>query len=229
MSIGRIIGSLAHQRPNEPAITFEGRTVTWLQLDKNTNRLARAYQQLGVSQDDLVTIALPNGIEFYESAIATWKLGATPQPISSRLPKIEREAIVELADPKLVVGVEPGSLGSRQVLAPEFNPDPSLSDGPLPDRTARYWKACTSGGSTGRPKIIVAEAPSEFDTDEPIFELLPERTHLVPGPLYHNAPFIFSLFALFRGNHLVVLRRFDPALTLECIRGSDLVFCQWLR
>ena len=68
MSIGRIIGSLAEQRPYEPAITFEGRTVTWLQLDKNTNRLARQYQQLGVSQDDLVTIALPNGTEFYESA-----------------------------------------------------------------------------------------------------------------------------------------------------------------
>ena len=158
-SIARIIGSLAEQHPDQPAITCEGRTVTWLELEKRTNRLARAYQRLGVAPDDLVTIALPNGIEFYESALAVWKLGATPQPISARLPQLEREAIVGLADPKVVIGAEPGSLGARATLAYGFVPDPSLPDTPLPDRSARYWKASTSGGSTGRPKIIVSEAP----------------------------------------------------------------------
>ncbi len=225
MSIGRIIGSLAEQSPHQPAITCEGRTVTWLDLEKRTNRLARAYQQLGVLPDDLVTIALPNGIEFYESALAIWKLGATPQPISARLPKLEREAIVGLADPKIVIGVEPGSLGARPILAQGFVPDPLLPDTPLPDRSARYWKASTSGGSTGRPKIIVSEATGEFDMTENPAQMLPRRTHLVPGPLYHNAPFLFSMRALFLGNHLVVLARFDPLRTLECIAhyGIDYV------
>src|SRR5215472_7209041 len=107
MPIGRIIGWLAEQNPDRPALTFEGRTVTRLELEKRTNRLARAYQQLGVVQDDLVTIALPNGIEFYEAALAVWKLGATPQPISSRLPGPERRSIIELANPSLVLGVDP--------------------------------------------------------------------------------------------------------------------------
>ncbi len=98
-----------------------------------------------------------------------------------------------------------------------FVPDPLLPDTPLPDRSARYWKASTSGGSTGRPKIIVSEAPGEFDTTENLAQMLPRRTHLVPGPLYHNAPFFFSMRALFLGNHLVVLARFDPQHTLECI------------
>ena len=219
MSIGRIIGSLAQQQPDQPAITCEGRSVTWQELEKRTNRLARAYQRLGVAQDDLVTIALPNGIEFYESAIAVWKLGATPHLISARLPQIEREAIIDLADPKLVVGVQPRSLGARTTLPAGFVPDSSLPDTALPDRTARYWKASCSGGSTGRPKIIVSREPGAFDMEEEeaFAQMLPRRAHLVPGPLYHNAPFLFSMFALFMGNHIVVLERFDALRTLESI------------
>jgi bile acid-coenzyme A ligase len=38
-----------------------------------------------------------------------------------------------------------------------------------------------------------------------------------PGPLYHNAPFANSMLALFLGNHLVVLPRFDALCTLECL------------
>jgi len=217
MPIGRLIGWLAAQHPDRPALTFEGRTLTRLELEQRTNRLARAYQHYGVGQDDLVTIALPNGIEFYEAALAVWKLGATPQPVSARLPRLEREAIVALANPRLGVGGEPGSLGDRPVLAPGFVPDPSLSDAPLPERTARHWKAPTSGGSTGRPKLIVAETPGAFDPEQSLSHILPNRTHLVPGPLYHNAPFANSMLALFLGNHLVVLLRFDALRTLECL------------
>ena len=217
MSIGRIIGSLAEQCPHRPAITCEGRTVTWLELDRHTNRLARAYEQLGVVQNDLVTIGLPNGLEFYESALAIWKLGATPQPVSPRLPKLEREAIVELADPKIVIGVEPGALGARTTLAAGFSPALSFPDTPLPERWTRRWKAMTSGGSTGRPKIIVSEFPGDFDPEQDLLQMLPQRAHLVPGPLYHNGPFLFSMYALFLGNHLVVLPRFDALRSLESI------------
>jgi bile acid-coenzyme A ligase len=224
MPIGQIIGWLAEQDPDRPTITFEGRTVTRLALEQRTNRLARAYQQLGVAQHDLVTIALPNGIEFYESALAAWKLGATPQPVSAHLPQLEREAIVTLADPKLVVGAEPGSLGARPVLSAGFTPDEALPDSPLPTQTARYWKAPTSGGSTGRPKIIVSEAPGAFDPEQAPFHILPNRAHLVPGPLYHNGPFTASMRALLTGNHIIVLPRFDALRTLECIEQYRIDF-----
>ena len=64
-------------------ITHERRTVTRGELERRTNRLARVYAGLGVGQDDFVTIGLPNGIEFLEAVVATWKLGATPQPVSA--------------------------------------------------------------------------------------------------------------------------------------------------
>lgn len=218
ISISRMITRNAEAQPDAPAITHEGRTITRRELDRRTNRLARSYAELGVEADDMVTIALPNSIEFYEACIATWKLGATPQPISARLPVMEREAIVELADPAIVVGAEPGSLGDRTVLPPGFGPSPALSDETLPDRIATYWKAPTSGGSTGRPKIIVAESSGTFDFDERLpLRQERDRAQLVTGPLYHNAPFSFSMQGLFLGNHIVVMTRFDAEETLKLI------------
>lgn len=218
MPIGTAVGWLADQEPDAPSITHEGRTVTRSELDRRTNRLARAYAEMGVGQDDLVTIGLPNGIEFYEACIAAWKLGATPQPVSARLPFREREAIVELVDPPIVVGVEPGTHGDRRCVPIGFEPDPGLDDGPLPERTAAAFKAPTSGGSTGRPKIIVSGQAGVIDPEQPRpFGQGVGGTQLVPGPLYHNAPFMFSVSGLLTGAHLVVLTRFDAAEVLELV------------
>ena len=219
LPIGAVVRLLAERDPARPAITCEGRRVTREELERRTNRLARAYETLGVKQDDLVTIALPNSIEFYEAAIAAWKLGATPQPISARLPKRERDAIVELADPALVVGVEDEEHPGRATVAAGFEPEGSLSDEPIsPDRVATSYKAPTSGGSTGRPKIIVSAERGEHDPDTARgFGMQPDGVHLVPGPLYHNAPFQFSTRALFSGNHLVVMTRFDASEALRLI------------
>lgn len=223
ISISRLITLRAEEQPDRPAITHEGQSISRKEFDRKTNRLARAYEQMGVSEGDMVTIALPNSIEFYEACIAAWKLGATPQPVSARLPQVEREAIVELADPSLVVGAEIGSLGSHQVIAAGFEPDKSIPDDLLPDRTAKYWKAPTSGGSTGRPKIIVAEDPGIFDFDEFIrLHQERDRAQLVTGPLYHNGPFSFSMQGLFLGNHIVVMTRFDALETLRLIEAYQI-------
>lgn len=83
VAISTAIRLNAERDPDRPAITCGEETITRAALERRTNRLAHAYEQLGVGQDDLVTIALPNSIEFLEAAIAVWKLGATPQPVSS--------------------------------------------------------------------------------------------------------------------------------------------------
>ena len=100
MSYGRALGWLAEQQPDAPALIHEGTRRTRRELEQRSNRLARAYADLGVEAGDLVTLALPNSIEFFEACLAIWKLGATPQPISSRLPEVERRAIVDLAGPR---------------------------------------------------------------------------------------------------------------------------------
>lgn len=211
----------AQAQPARPALTVDGQTLTRDELERCTNRLAREFERRGVREGSFVTIALPNSLAFVKSAIAALKLGATPQPVSSRLPKAELAAIVALAAPALIVGVEATAFTGTSVIPAGFEPAPDLSDAPLPPCVARHWKAPTSGGSTGRPKLIVAGSAALIDEHAAAYAmplLLPrEGAVLVPGPLYHNAPFTTGLQALFRGNHVVVMRRFDPLKTLELI------------
>jgi bile acid-coenzyme A ligase len=218
--LGVVIGRLAKADPDRPAITCGPTTRSRAELDARTNRLARAYRDLGVTQDSFVTIGLPNGIEFYEAVLAVWKLGATPQPVSSRLPAAERSAIIELASSSLVVGVDPAETPGRTTIAAGFEPDPSLSSDPLPPVVAASFKAPTSGGSTGRPKLIVAMQAGIWEALEGFATLLRiprDGVHLVTGPLYHNGPFTTSLLALLKGNHLVVMPRFDASTCLALI------------
>ena len=91
ISFGRAITVLAEEDPDRPAVTGwepDGttRTVTRSELDLRTNRIAREWSELGVGEGDFVSIALPNSVAFVEAAVAAWKLGAIPQPLSARLP-----------------------------------------------------------------------------------------------------------------------------------------------
>ena len=219
LSYSRAIADNADRQPDRVAITCADESVTWRELEARTNRLARAYEQLGVTKDSFVTIGLPNSIGFFEAAIATWKLGATPQPISYRLPDRERQAIVELADSSLVVGADPSAHPNRQVVPIGWEPDPSIDDSQLPEMVTTRWKAPTSGGSTGRPKLIVAVDPGMVNTEAPGMGQKRDGVAFIPGPLYHNAPFSFCASALMQGNHVVILPRFDAEATLAAIEA----------
>jgi bile acid-coenzyme A ligase len=207
-------------------VTCDDRTITRADLESRANRLARAYADLGVRQGDLVTVALANSIEFYEVCCAVWKLGATPQPVSWRLPDRERQAIVELAQPAIVVGAPSSAHPGRTCLPAGFEPPAGLEDGPLADAVAPSLKAPTSGGSTGRPKLILSGDRGVIDPDAtPALFMERDRCQVVPGPLYHNGPFLFSMLGLFHGNHIVVEPRFEAETTLQLIERHS---CDWI-
>lgn len=225
--MGELLTRLAAADPDRPMLTVGDRTLTRRELESQANRTAHQYERLGVDQGDLVTIALPNSIGFVVACFATWKLGAVPQPVSHRLPAHERQAIVELADPALVVGAPPGSHGDRIVLDPAHEPDPDLGDDPIvPPRTSPALKAPTSGGSTGRPKLIVSGPTSVVDPAAGrAFGMSEDGVQLAPGPLYHNGPLTFLGTGLALGNHIVLMERFDAeqALALITEHGVDWV------
>jgi bile acid-coenzyme A ligase len=78
ISLGARLGQLAAARPDATAISCAPDRRSWRELDRRTNRLARALAARGVRQNAYVTIALPNSIGFIEACFACWKLGATP-------------------------------------------------------------------------------------------------------------------------------------------------------
>ncbi|HEY1853256.1 MAG TPA: AMP-binding protein, partial [Solirubrobacterales bacterium] len=65
--VGVAWGQLAAAEPDAPALVFEGSVIRRGELERRTNRLARAYQDLGVAPGSLVTIGLPNGAAFIEA------------------------------------------------------------------------------------------------------------------------------------------------------------------
>jgi bile acid-coenzyme A ligase len=217
MSMGDAFTHQAARDPDRFAIITPAGQITRGELEARANQAARHFATLGVKHGSLVTIALPNGIDFYVATAAAWKLGAVPQPLSYRLPDIERNAIIELAEPAIVVGVDPERVSGRPALAPGWQPDPDLDDSPLPSVTSPSWVALTSGGSTGRPKVIVNARHAECDPSVPIVGMVIDGVQLVPGPLYHNGPFTFSVNGLFTGSTIVLMDRFDAAGVLELI------------
>ena len=110
VSFNTLIGDLAKERPDQVAVICNTETITYQQLDRASNRLARFYQAKGVKHNDYVTLALGNGIEIFVVCLALWKCGAIPQPVSYRLPQKELQAIVQLATSALVIGVDPALL-----------------------------------------------------------------------------------------------------------------------
>ena len=206
--------------PEAIALVHEEARLSWRQLDALSNRLARAYRKLGVGRNDFVTIALPNGIEFFIACFAVWKLGATPQPVSAKLPRFEREQIIELAAPALIVGVPDGEHPGFASTPVGYSAD-AESSAPVVADPADSFKAMTSGGSTGRPKLIVSKIPSVWDVDSDFLRFRVGGSVLIPGPLYHNGPFMWAMIALFRGSRVTVTTRFDAGNTLRLIEEEQ--------
>jgi bile acid-coenzyme A ligase len=217
VSYGAALGWLAAQERHRVAAVCGEQAITRGELERASNRLARAYQQLGVGAESRVTIALPNSLEFLVACMAAWKLGASPQPISARLPAKEREAIVALSAPALVVGVAAAEYPKFSSVPAGFAPDAALNDAPLPDLVPPHVRTMTSGGSTGRPKLIVDLTPALADPEVAENFMRPRGVALAPGPLYHAGPFIVAWQCILSGGTLVLMERFDAEQALALV------------
>ncbi|GAA1843542.1 AMP-binding protein [Pseudonocardia ailaonensis] len=219
LPIGLVIDRLAAAEPDRTVLLHPGGRTTRAELAAAASRAAREFAALGAREGSLITIGLPNGAAFYAATLGAWKLGAVPQPVSAKLPPAELAALLEIADPAVVVGL-PAPDG-RPSLPRGWTPDPALDPAPLPPAVPPSWKAPTSGGSTGRPKIILSGAPGLFGdvtARGPALRIEGgDEVFAVTAPLYHNAPFMFSLMSVVLGGTLVVLDRFDAATVLDAV------------
>jgi len=215
----------AERKPKDTiAVSHGADAITWEQLERNANRRARAFAAKGVKPGDFVAIGLPNSNVFFETTFAVWKCGATPTSLTWRLPRGEAAAVLDILKPSLVVGGQP-DWNAPNSLPADFVPE-GVSDEPVTNPVARYWKAMTSGGSTGRPKVILDHMPAVVETTFPSALGIPQNGSLLnPGPLYHNAPFIVSHTALFNGGRVTGLVKFDAEETLRLIEANRV---QWV-
>ncbi|MBN2322511.1 MAG: AMP-binding protein [Spirochaetes bacterium] len=82
-SLGETIEDRAKIYKKKAALVFEGKTITFAQLNESVNKLANGLLGLGVKKGDRVAIMLPNIPEFVYSFYALQKLGAVAVPFNT--------------------------------------------------------------------------------------------------------------------------------------------------
>jgi bile acid-coenzyme A ligase len=219
MPFMRRLRELGSSRPDELAITVVARDgterdLTWGEAHRRSNRLARSFTAAGVRYGDRVAIELMNSLEFVLAAFATWKLGAVPVPMRWDLPDWERRRLLEVVAARLVL--DPATIA--HLLADADAQD----DADLPEVTGPQSNGICSSGSTGLPKVIIADQPALWQESSyaPFAanwtEIEQPQIVLVPAPMYHTNGFA-ALIAMLAGDRVVILEKFDAELAVDLI------------
>lgn len=190
--------------------------VSWGEFDRASTRIARLFRaEFGVDEKSLVVVATRNSHVHYFVTYAAWKLGALALPLRAELPVRERDEILDLAMPAVVYAEWDGL--SYPVLSPgELRRADSYSDERLPNIHPHPGKAISSGGSTGRSKIIVDRTwdPSVWRRTLGMEE---GQVQLIAAPLYHNSPALIGNSGLMKDHTLVIMQRFTPEQAVDLI------------
>ncbi len=225
ISLGEAISRLAKSHPDGIAVTFsniEGgeQVVSWAELNQRSTQVARLLAGHGTTEGSLVAIGLPNSPEHLVTAIAAWKVGASALPLRWDLPRWERDRLLAVAQPDIVVGDWAG-VPVTTITTSEMAASNDLSTGPLPDVVPRHAVAIPTGGSTGHPKVVIRQAPGIVASMIPASEVSlragRHQVHLVASPLYHTNGFSLAHMALLQGDRIVLMEKFDATRAVTLI------------
>lgn len=226
VSFGKRVSDLADANPDGAAFVFVAvdgteTEVSWRRLDVESNRAAHILAERGLREGSMLAVCLPNSVEHVVATIAAWKLGACVLPLRANLPEWERDRVLEVARPTLAI------TAWQTAICPTVRPGDILrtdvSSERLPDRVARPFRAIASSGSTGTPKIIVLREPGEAlpatgNADASAFTgQRAGHVQLIPAPMYHTNGFLIAHSALFQGQSIILMERFDAALAVDLV------------
>lgn len=79
------------ERPSAPAILYKGSTLTWADLDRQSDAFAAALLSIGVAAGDRVGLLLPNCPQFMVAEFGAWKIGAIVAPLNPTYTEHELE------------------------------------------------------------------------------------------------------------------------------------------
>jgi amino acid adenylation domain-containing protein/FkbM family methyltransferase len=214
------------RNPAAPALTFQGRALTYAELNAQANRLARRLRRLGVAPEARVAICLERSTELVVAILATLKAGGVYVPLDPDYPAERLAYMVTDARPlvvlthratrstldKALIGsdAEPAiiDIGAEGEWRNEGTGDLSRTETGLAPANGAYL--IYTSGSTGAPKGVLIEHRN-------VTRLLnATEQHFNFGPtdvwtMFHSAAFDFSVWeiwgALAYGGRLVLVPR----------------------
>ncbi len=233
------ITTAAIHYPDEIALIDERGSLTFDQLQRRSNALARAFAEMGIGFGDGVGIMCRNHRGFIETTLAAAKLGASALYLNTMFAGPQLVEVTRREGPKVLVHDEEftGLLGDvdegvKRVIAwtdggaegPTIDSLIAESDDsnlkPPPDKP-RF--VILTSGTTGTPKGAQRSSPDGLLAMAAIIDKIPYRareTIVVAAPLFHSWGFFHFIVGLPTASTLVLRRRFDPEETLRAVRES---------
>ncbi|WP_054920431.1 non-ribosomal peptide synthetase [Pseudomonas sp. NBRC 111138] len=163
--IHQLFSQQASQRPDAPALTFAGVTLSYAQLDERANRLAWMLRERGVGPQMRVGLALPRSLEMVVGLLAILKAGGAYVPLDPEYPLDRLHYMIEDSDIGLLLSDAAlfealGELPATVACWCLEDDSPVLANYPaeaLPFVSLAQHQAYLiyTSGSTGKPKGVV--------------------------------------------------------------------------
>ncbi len=245
MNIARAVEHAARDHPHQPAILFEGRAASYLELDRAASRTAGGLRAWGIEAGDRVALFLPNIPEFVVAYVAVLKLGAVAVSVNAMLTTEELAVLLEDSGARAAFTVEAlwprlaplagdGLRRDRVVICegevaglPTLDafgaghPDEHLARDMAPAAPAAILY---TSGTTGRQKgatLSHANVVSNVRAVQRYMRMGPEDRVLVTLPLFHvAAQNVLMNGALSGAGTLVLHRRFDVDRCADAIEAQ---------
>jgi fatty-acyl-CoA synthase len=224
MTVGRWIVDRARLTPDRVAIDFEGRLVTYAQLDAASDAFAANFAARGLVRGDRVATLTGNSPEHVAVFFASAKLGLILLPLSWRLSPPELAYQLEDAEPSLFLVADEYAALADATSHPHdrlIEPGPPGWQGDRAVRDTEPLLLVYTSGTTGKPKGALLTHANCFWTnlgfdlatgvsgDDVVLQVLPQ---------FHVGGWnVQPLLAWWKGATVVLERQFEPARALALI------------
>jgi len=101
------LDDLAREHGQRPALLFKGNTVSYGELNAQSDAFAAALARDGVRPRDRVALVLPNAPQFLVAEFGAWKAGATVVPLNPTYSERELEVALQTTAAETVVILTP--------------------------------------------------------------------------------------------------------------------------
>jgi long-chain acyl-CoA synthetase len=98
---------LAREHGGKPALLFKGSSVSYAQLESESDACAAALAAMGVQRGDRVALVLPNCPQFFVAEFGAWKAGAIVVPVNPTYTERELEVVLNATQAETVVTLTP--------------------------------------------------------------------------------------------------------------------------